>query len=520
MKYFAILRDSLRETIDSKVFFVVGAMSFLAILLMATVSLEPIPSAEGLQNIASRFPDGAREIDLPIVGKTKVSQSFTEYSVKDVQVPENSPRPWEAEYQFVIEARDLVPLGSRMVVLQQALEAEEDQERAAPTGRKTRALRLQEELGEEAQRIKDQEERKPGDRMEAQKRVMERFMAFMLQRLEKEVRTISNAELEQYIKDQLAKQGSWQVTEISAVDLPAAEQHIKIKTKVPVPEGNDVRITTKEADGEVHQFRVTVTPRGAAYRAWPHKATILLGAIPLGNKALPGEIVAKISTWIVSTIGAPAIMLLSCIITAFYIPNMLRKGTIDLLLAKPVSRTGLLIYKYIGGLTFMVINTTVLIVGLWLVVGLRTAVWEPAFLMAIGILTFEFALFYALSTLAAVLTRSPIVSILGCVVLWAFLFGLGWVAYALAPDPARTTKEAQPWYVTTAQVAHTVLPHYLDLDWLADRELKERTLPEAERPEINRKYGMFRWSESILVTSFYIVLFLGLACWRFSTQDY
>jgi ABC-type transport system involved in multi-copper enzyme maturation permease subunit len=520
MKYFAILKDSLRETIDSKVFFVVAVIAVLAIGGMATLSLEANSSEEGLQKITDRFADGSQEMDVPVFGRVKVTPAFTQYTVQDVKAPENNDRPWEGEYQFVIEARDLVPLGSRIAMLQYSFAVEEEKERVAKTGRKTRGRQIREEIIEEVRRIQEREQKKGRDRMTTQQAIMDQLMAFISQRLEREVRSLPMREMEQFIEEQTASHGNWEVLQVQSQELPPEQRTIKIKTKVPVQEGEDIRITTEEAEGEVNRFLVTVKPRGSTYRAWPHKATLLFGGVSLGNASLPGELVTKINHYVVGLLGAPAIMLLGCVITAFFIPNMLRKGTIDLLLAKPINRVSLLVYKYVGGLTFMLINTTVLIVGLWVALGLRTGVWEPVFLLAIPILTFEFAMFYALSTFLAVLTRSPIVSILACVILWAVLWGLGWAYWVTAVSSESGESATRGWLATTVETAHTVLPHYLDLDWLADKSLKERTLPDAERLKIDREYGMFRWSESLAVTGLYIVLLLGVACWRFAVRDY
>jgi hypothetical protein len=138
------------------------------------------------------------------------------------------------------------------------------------------------------------------------------------------------------------------------------------------------------------------------------------------------------------------------------------------------------------------------------------------------ILTFEFALFYALSTLTAVLTRSAVVSILVCVVVWALLVGLGW-AYWLADCRPGAAAAEESTVARVINVIHTISPHYLDLDWLADRAIQENilSLSEGERIKLHAQgYGMLRWSESILITSLYILLFLGLACWRFAARDY
>ena len=58
-------------------------------------------------------------------------------------------------------------------------------------------------------------------------------------------------------------------------------------------------------------------------------------------------------------------LLYGVIITGFFIPNMLRKGTLDLLLVKPISRWTLLLYKYVGGLSFIFLNAAVAVIGIW-----------------------------------------------------------------------------------------------------------------------------------------------------------
>jgi ABC-type transport system involved in multi-copper enzyme maturation permease subunit len=225
--------------------------------------------------------------------------------------------------------------------------------------------------------------------------------------------------------------------------------------------------------------------------------------------------------WILNTFGAAAIILLSCIITSFFIPNMLRKGTVDLLLAKPIRRWALLSYKYVGGLTFMFVNTAVIVVGFWLVMGLRAGIWEPAMLLSILVLTFEFALFYAVSTLLAVLTRNPVVSILGCILLWALLLPVG-LAYWFAGRLASTDSGERPWHVTAINVVHAVLPRYKDLDVLGEKTLylAMHDPSPAQQKAKEEEYRAYYWDETILVNGIWIALLLGLACWRFQVRDY
>lgn len=522
MKYLAILKDSLRETIDSKLLFVVLALSVFAIALMATLSFEPNPPEEALDKIAERIPDGSQEVDLPVLGRSKVTPSLTQFTIKDLQGPPDSRKPWEAEYRFVLQASDQVPAGTRVAMLQDQLRNEEMRERVAQSGRKTRGREIQEEIVAEARRIQAREAKKGADNLETQRRMQEELLAFITKRLERETRAIGSKDMEQFLKTQLENQGNWTVREVKEIELPPDQRTVKVKVRIPIQEGEDVRIKTEDADGEVHQFAVTVVSRDGTYNVWPHKASLLFGAIPLGNSAKPGQLVYRVIYWGVGVVGAAVILLLSCIITAFFIPNMLRKGTVDLLVAKPIHRATLLIYKYIGGMTFIFLNTSVLIVGLWLVLGLRGGIWAPSFLLMIFVLTFEFALFYALSTLTAVLTRSAIVSILVSVVAWGLLWGLGW-AYWWAYCVPGAAYASESTTANVVNVIHTTAPHYLDFDWLTDTVIQENilALSEGERTKLQAQgYGLLRWSESIAVTSLYIIVLLGLSCWRFATRDY
>src|SRR5262249_35344464 len=159
------------------------------------------------------------------------------------------------------------------------------------------------------------------------------LIAFITKRLSRETRSIRGNDMEQFLQTQLENQGNWTVREVKEIDLPADQRTVKVKMRVPIQEGEDVRIKTEEVDGEVHKFAVTVVSRDGTYNVWPHKASLLFGTIPLGSSEKPGQLVYRVISWGVGFFGASIILLLSCIITAFFIPNMLRKGTIDLLLA-------------------------------------------------------------------------------------------------------------------------------------------------------------------------------------------
>src|SRR5262249_23541766 len=153
-------------------------------------------------------------------------------------------------------------------------------------------------------------------------------------------------------------------------------------------EATEVRLVS--SDGGKVVFDVQARPKEGVYLTWPHKLTFFFGAVPTNIEQPIGPVVFRVEDWLVGWVGAAVTILLSAIITAFFIPNMLRKGSIDLLLAKPIHRTTLLIYKFVGGLSFMFINTVFVVVGLWIVIGLRSGLWNTSFLLMIFIFTYQF----------------------------------------------------------------------------------------------------------------------------------
>jgi ABC-type transport system involved in multi-copper enzyme maturation permease subunit len=235
------------------------------------------------------------------------------------------------------------------------------------------------------------------------------------------------------------------------------------------------------------------------------------------------------------------IVLLGVIATAFFIPNMLRTGSVDLLLAKPISRPRLLLFKYLGGLTFLFLNAAAVILVVWLFVGLRLGIWSNGFLLSILMLTFFFAVLYSVSTLLAVGTRSIVVCILGTLAFWLLLFGVGFVHGKIHPAPLvappvderlEAARDRRPvgesrgwqlpgWAVRTVDSLHAVLPRTSDLGDLTTQLMSEELLSEAER----RAEGFTispgtTWAESLSVTAGFIAVMLGLSCWIFARRDY
>jgi ABC-type transport system involved in multi-copper enzyme maturation permease subunit len=302
--------------------------------------------------------------------------------------------------------------------------------------------------------------------------------------------------------------------------------------------------------GEGAKF--TVTADGSSTRlAWPHKPALFFGLAPLSFMESPlGQLIHIVENGLVNGLGAWVMLMAGVIVTAGFIPNMLRKGALDLVLVKPISRPALLVYKYLGGLLFVLLLATAAFGGVWLAIGLRTGVWAPGLLYCILGVTFYFAILYACSTLFGVLTRNAIVSIVVTIVFWFVIWLLGFVHNLLTvldnmevqgrpamkrkADEKKDAKKADAdddeqspddtpkpprALVRAFDIINTVTPRTKDLDTLTSSLISRDLLSEGEQRQAGLKLKQMDWGEVLGVAGAYIALFLGLAILRFVTRS-
>jgi ABC-type transport system involved in multi-copper enzyme maturation permease subunit len=433
MKYLAILKDSLREALDSKVLYFTVGLSALLILFLGSISFRPVTMQEEVENLAGVLNWAFR---------MQAHGANLTCEVRDFRQVNAATDPWHGDYQFKF-----------VLVFPDAFTAGMMGPQLGPAMRQ--ALR-------------------------------EHF---------------------------------WWLDNLEIRDESRANQT---------------------------QLVLAVSSRGtkvADEASWTHEPTLFFGALPLPLFRMSlTYAVYWVENRLVNTIGGWVAVLIGVIVTASFIPNMLRKGTVDLLLAKPVVRANLLVFKYLGGLTFLFLNALVAIGGVWLVMGLRTGIWPYTFLLSSLVLTFFFAILYAVSALFGVLTRSTVVSILMTCFVWLVLWVVGLVNDWANPPPPRTTDgpagvaprdprapgpesgprfEAPGWLSTSVRVVYTILPRTGDLGRLTTSMLSDELLSESERRHTGLdREPAFTWAESLTVSGAFIGVMLGLACWRFTTKDY
>jgi ABC-type transport system involved in multi-copper enzyme maturation permease subunit len=496
MKPLAILKDSLREAWDSKILLVLIIFSGLMLLLVASFSYVPAPPDEALKRIGREFmlmrADHGRA-ELPFVLPV-------DYAIEDFTEVRKASNPADGEYRFTVKVtgqsiKELVEESQRRRKKEPKAKADEGK------GKDEKEKEKDDPKAKEKAQVEDDSFILVASVWHVDSRDAGKLSRVMLgledaKVLESITTRINDQLLEDYIRERL-------------------EFHFNMKIAKCVRKPGPMYGT--------QEFEVTTAPSDA--RSWPHDVQPLFGAFSM--KAVIGYNPLGVIIWwvednLINGFGAAIAILFGIIVTSFFIPNMLRKGTVDLMISKPIGRTTLLVYKYLGGLSFMLVLASVNVIGAWLILGIRSGIWNPQFLLVIPVLTFSFAIFYALSTLIGVLTRSIIACILVTCLASALLFVIAW-AYSKYEQVRKfpgLAEEMPGWLNFTADTLHTCLPRTDDLDRITTKLIAECMTDQDQTRNGLHVKTYPSWAGTLTVSLAWIGALMGLACWRFSKKDY
>lgn len=480
IQFFAILKDSFREAVDGFVIYAMLGMSLLVIVIVGSLSFEPAPPEKAFDRIVQRF-----NAIFPEKGRSRVfSGSTNDYKTSDVQSASGGFR-----FRLTVKARPTAGTITENNVTRDDLSQGDSFRQAVAAWAKPAGKALEIDL--DAMQKKDQAG-KAGKGNQNGKKIEFGGMATATP---EEQKAVSGELMEEFIRNQFSVQAGMNA---------------------------NVKRVTEGVNEPSYAFEVATTG-GSAVRGWPHTVQLFFGAITIARDEAPlGMTLWIIEDQIINGFGGAIALLISIILTAFFIPNMLRKGSVDLFISKPIGRSQLLVYKYVGGLTFIFLTSLFCVGGIWLVLALRSGFWDPSFLVVIPILTFTFAILYAVSTLAAVFTRSPIVAMLLSVGTAVFLYIVGKAKqWADSDRNARDVSDTPTWVYTLIDTINNVLPRYKDLDNLTSKLIGSGTLTQAEERMVGLAYLNYpSWTATFGVSLIFIAVLLAISCWRFSKRDY
>jgi len=191
-------------------------------------------------------------------------------------------------------------------------------------------------------------------------------------------------------------------------------------------------------------------------------------------------------------------MFLAVFASAGLIQSVLEPGRIELMLSKPVSRTHILLGRYVGNVLVVSCNVIFLVLGIWTILGVKTGIWSPSFLIAIATTVFAFAVLLAVVVLIGVLFESTALSTMVTVALMI-------ISPILAQTTVMLKLLSSEWSRQIWRTLYYSLPKVYDLG--------KMTLDAIQSREFNGYMPI--WTSGV-----FGVVVLALALWAFSRRDF
>ncbi len=192
--------------------------------------------------------------------------------------------------------------------------------------------------------------------------------------------------------------------------------------------------------------------------------------------------------------------------TAHLVPRMQEKGTIDLYLARPVSRLKLILSRYVAGLALAGSNITYLLGSIWLIVIWKTHIFHPRFLLAGAIVLFVTAVLLAFSFFIGAVTSSTAVSIMTTYGLW-LMSGILAIAHGRL-----NAVLASEWSAALINAFYWVAPKINELGVASGAFVFGQELPDTIGKLTNPAF--------FYSTGAFGAAFLVLACWVFQRKEF
>jgi ABC-type transport system involved in multi-copper enzyme maturation permease subunit len=222
-----------------------------------------------------------------------------------------------------------------------------------------------------------------------------------------------------------------------------------------------------------------------------------------------------LASWVADVVG----LLLALLWTAGFLPSFLETAAAAVLLAKPSPRWLLLAGKFIGVLAFVALQAGLFVAGTWLALGIRTGIWDGAYLWCVPLLVLHFAIFFSFSAMLAVATRSTVACVFGTLLFWVLCWGMNFGRHAVQVVPELNGLSGL--LATTAEIAYWALPKPLDFQLLLSDRLRPGDVVAhlISTPALADHHA---WSPVASVVASVVVglLLLSVAAYDFVTAEY
>jgi hypothetical protein len=161
--------------------------------------------------------------------------------------------------------------------------------------------------------------------------------------------------------------------------------------------------------------------------------------------------------------------LLGLFATAPLFTSLVERGHVDLLLAKPMSRTQLLAGHVLAVWLSVAALAVYLLGGVWLAMSVKSGIWNPRFLLSIAVVTAMFGVMYAAVVFMGVWTQSTALALI-------VTYGLLFVSLVLAPGETLAEQLTRTWRPVYWGFYH-VLPNFAEVTTVVSRLSQGKAIP-------------------------------------------
>ena len=216
--------------------------------------------------------------------------------------------------------------------------------------------------------------------------------------------------------------------------------------------------------------------------------SILFGAIKIENAQLARDsplaellYIGLFTKFIVPIWITWVAIVLGIISTASIFPDFMSEGSVELALSKPVTRLTVFVWKYIGGLLFMLIQVGLFALLVFLALRWRVGTWNPSVLWTVPLAVLVFSYLFAVVVFVNVMTRSALAGVLAALLVWFLSFLMNAVEghlYTMAYVNGGAVDESmqedlRPWH-QRAVAAYAILPKTKQTIEFSDRLVRVR----------------------------------------------
>jgi ABC-type transport system involved in multi-copper enzyme maturation permease subunit len=238
--------------------------------------------------------------------------------------------------------------------------------------------------------------------------------------------------------------------------------------------------------------------------------------IPLARSR--DDAVKFLQTWLAAALADTLGVLLALLWTAGFLPTFLEPQSATVLFAKPAPRWAILLGKYIGVVLFVTLHAALFVLGTWTALGLKTGVWNGAYWMAVPLLAFNFAVFFAWSTFIAVCTRSTVATAFGTLLFWILCWAMNYTHHLAAAGGIPGMTDLSRFLI---DAGYWLLPKPLDFAGIFYDAVGAQGM-SVKVPELGaaQEAGAVRPELSVLSSTAFAAGTLALAAYELEQTDY